>query len=64
MQSLAGDVDFDGAITVTDALIALRFAAKLAVPQQADYAVGDMDSDGSLTVTDSLAILRIRARLV
>lgn len=58
-----GDMDKDGSVTVTDALIALRIAAKLAVPTESDIAIGDMDNDGSITVTDALMILRIAAKL-
>lgn len=45
-----GDVDGDGAITVSDALKALRIAAGI----DAYAADADVDSDGSVTVADAL----------
>ncbi len=49
-----GDVDGDGAITVSDALKALRIAAGI----DAYAADTDVDSDGSVTVADALQIMR------
>ena len=49
-----GDLDGDGEVTVSDALRALRMAARLA---EADDAA-DVDGDGEVTVSDALAILR------
>ena len=54
-----GDLDGDGEVTVSDALRALRMAAKLA---EADEAA-DVDGDGSVTVADALAILRVAVGL-
>lgn len=58
-----GDFDGDGNITVTDALAALRIAAKLAPETSKDIAIGDTDGDGHVSVTDALAILRVAAKL-
>ena len=58
-----GDADRDGEITVTDALMALRVAAKLAEPTPELLATCDIDKDGVITVTDALAILRVAAKL-
>ena len=58
-----GDFDGDGDITVTDALAALRIAAKLAPETEKDIIIGDTDNDGHVTVTDALAILRVAAKL-
>lgn len=58
-----GDFDKDGNVTVTDALAALRIAAKLAPETPEAIAIGDMDGDGHISVTDALAILRIAAKL-
>ena len=58
-----GDMDGDGEITVADALKALRIAAKLVVPAEADTATGDIDGDGEITVADALKILRVAAKL-
>ena len=59
-----GDADGDGEITVANALIALRIAAKLAPETPEDVAVCDTDGDGAITVADALAILRVAAKLV
>ncbi len=59
----AGDFDGDGVITVSDALAALRIAAKMADATAKDLEIGDMDKDGNITVSDALAILRIAAKL-
>lgn len=55
-----GDLDGDGAVTVSDALRALRMAAKLA---EADDAA-DVDGDGEVTVADALLILRAAVGLI
>lgn len=51
------DTDFDGILTVADALKALRFAAKILTPDEVDIAIADTDGDGEITVSDSLYIL-------
>ncbi|MBQ9557788.1 MAG: dockerin type I repeat-containing protein [Clostridia bacterium] len=60
---LMGDIDGDGEITVGDALIALRIAARLAEANEDHMRVGDVDYDGEITVGDALLILRVAARL-
>jgi len=59
-----GDLDFDGAITVADSLIALRVAARLDEPTDDMILLGDSDKDGALTVVDALGILRHVAKLI
>ena len=59
-----GDSDGDGRITVSDALAALRIAAKLVEPTADDFAVLDIDGDGKIAVNDALAVLRVAAKLV
>ena len=59
-----GDMDGDGEITVSDALKALRIAAKLVNPTEEDIAIGDVDGDGEITVADALKILRVAAKLI
>ena len=58
-----GDPDGDGEITVADALIALRIAARLAPETPEMIAVCDTDGDGAITVADALSILRVAAKL-
>ncbi|MFN2426660.1 MAG: dockerin type I domain-containing protein [Candidatus Binatia bacterium] len=55
-QTLCGDANDDGEITVADALIALRTAvgAAVCVPQACDY-----NGDGNVSANDALAILRV-----
>ena len=60
---IRGDLDGDGEITVSDALRALRIAAKLADETPEAIAIADSDGDGSITVVDALAILRVAAKL-
>ena len=62
-ELMKGDFDFDGEITVADALAALRIAAKLAEETPEAVIIGDTDSDGHVTVADALAILRVAAKL-
>ncbi|MBR5769661.1 MAG: leucine-rich repeat protein [Clostridia bacterium] len=61
---LKGDSDGDGEITVADALMALRIAAKLAPETPEALAVADTDRDGRITVADALKILRVAAKLL
>ena len=65
-EKLSCDMDGDGVITVTDALILLREAAHLTPAPKAKSVgprKGDMDGDGIITVTDALMLLRIAAKL-
>ncbi|MBO4934838.1 MAG: family 16 glycosylhydrolase [Clostridia bacterium] len=63
LDYMKGDFDFDGEITVSDALAALRIAAKLADETPESVLIGDIDGDGHVTVSDALAILRVAAKL-
>ena len=56
--AVKGDADRDGEVTVSDALRALRFAAKLDEADEYSLSICDVDGDGEITVTDALAILR------
>ena len=62
-EQAAGDLDNDGEITVSDALRALRIAAKLAEATPEALRIGDVDGDGEITVSDALRILRVAAKL-
>ncbi|MBQ9557058.1 MAG: hypothetical protein IJU94_00445 [Clostridia bacterium] len=53
------DVDFDGVITVSDALRALRTAARLDEADELTRAAADADYDREVTVADALIILRV-----
>lgn len=52
------DMNNDGAVSVSDALMALRIAALLVTADTLDIAIGDVDLDGEITVSDALQILR------
>ena len=52
-----GDANGDGAVDVTDALLALRYAMGL-VDELPDLTAADMNGDGTVDMTDALAILR------
>ena len=60
---MLGDIDFDGTLTVYDALLILRVAAKLDSPSEAILTFGDIDNDGNITVYDALLVLRVVAKL-
>ena len=60
---MKGDMDGDKEITVSDALTALRIAAKLVEETDEAIEIGDVDGDGHITVSDALAILRVAAKL-
>ncbi len=62
-QYKKGDFDGDGKISVADALVALRIAAKMAECTETAILIGDIDADGEITVSDSLAILRVAAKM-
>lgn len=53
-----GDPDGDGAVTVSDALFALRAAAGLASPTEEQAYRADFDGDGFITAADALSALR------
>ena len=59
-----GDPDGDGAVTVSDALMTLRFAAKLASPEDTQAYRADFDGDGMITVADALSALRCAVGLL
>lgn len=61
--ALPGDVDGDGAVTSSDALLALRYAMGLSEGSALDLTAADMDGDGSVTSADALLILRRAAGL-
>lgn len=63
-ERLIGDIDLDGSITVSDALAALRAAAKISEYSAADIPVYDVSGDGEVDVADALGILRCAVRLV
>ena len=53
----AGDVDGDGIVTVSDALLLLRMAAEL-IPEPSELGAADLNGDGKVSVADALCALR------
>ena len=53
-----GDVDADGSITVTDALMTLQYSVGKITFSDNQLALADMNGDGKATVTDALIILQ------
>ena len=53
-----GDVDGDGTVTISDALMIMRNAMQLLEFTPAQAAAADMDGDGLITVEDALTALR------
>lgn len=62
---VCGDINNDGKVTVTDAVLANRIAAGLdtATPGTCKFMAADINRSGSVTVTDAVNIQRIAAGL-
>ncbi len=56
--TLRGDVNCDGAVDATDALLALRKSMNLAEITPQGFVNGDMNGDGTLNATDAVLIMR------
>lgn len=56
-----GDVNSDGQINASDALVVLKHAAKIST---ADAALADINKNGAVDATDALWILKYAARLI
>mgnify|MGYP002624817240 CR=1 FL=1 len=57
--AVTGDVDEDGAVTVEDARLVLRYAVKLEAPTTYRRPLADLDGDGTISVGDARTVLRI-----
>ena len=55
---LRGDVDFNGAVDINDALAVLRAAMNIIEFNDEQTFVGDYDGSGVLDINDALHILR------
>lgn len=60
---ILGDVDEDGAVTSSDAMILLRCSAGIETIGRKIMKAADADGDGALTAADALMILRLSAGL-
>lgn len=56
---LIGDVDLDGSVTVTDALLAMRHSMGIITLSGQSLINADVDGNGTVTVTDALLIMRM-----
>ncbi len=55
---LPGDIDMNGEVAVSDAILALRAAMGIYELNAEEFVAGDMDGSGSVTVSDAVLILR------
>lgn len=58
-QGPSGDVDGDGKVTVTDALLILQNSVNIIEFTNEQISAADLDKDGNVTVTDALLALQI-----
>ncbi len=63
-DAIYGDVDKDGVISATDALMILRVSAGLDTFDDEQKKIADVDLDGEIMSSDSLAVLRYSVGLV
>lgn len=61
--TMKGDLNGDNKVTAADARFALRFAAKIDEPNNAQLMVADIDRNGTISAADARKILRVAARL-
>jgi hypothetical protein len=54
-----GDIDMNGTVNVTDAVLVLRYSMGIITLTDEQLAIGDMDGSGAVNVTDALMIMRI-----
>ncbi|MBR6406982.1 MAG: leucine-rich repeat protein [Clostridia bacterium] len=54
-----GDIDGDGKVTTSDALMTLKFAVGIENPSDSQNKLADIDGDGKITTADALIILKM-----
>lgn len=64
VAGLMGDLDNDGSVTASDALLVLKHAAKIETLTETQLLVADLDGDKFYDASDALIILKIAARLI
>ena len=63
-MSVLGDIDENGSIDSSDALMVLKFMVKLQTPTEAQKEAADVDHNGNLDSADSLLILKYMVKLI
>lgn len=61
-----GDINYDGDVTMPDAVLALQHVAKLidlSKSAQYDYVAADVNQDGDVNLTDAVLILQKVAKI-
>ena len=58
LYTLRGDIDFDGEVTASDALLAMRYAMSIITLEPRQIAAGDMDSNDAVEASDAILIMR------
>lgn len=61
--TMTGDLNADNKITAADARFALRFAAKIDIPNDKQKSLADVDGNGKITAADARKILRVAAKI-
>ncbi len=59
-----GDLNGDGEVKAADARIALRYSARLEIPDDAQLAAADINKDGAVRANDARLMLRFSAKLI
>ena len=59
-----GDIDGDGNIDITDALIALRVSAQITTLDTKETKAADVNTDGFVDIKDALLLLRYSAKII
>ena len=60
---LIGDVDLDGKVNATDALLVLKHAAKIEILSDDELIIADVEPDEKIDAVDALEILKIAAKI-
>ena len=58
LYTLLGDVDLNGVVNSTDALLVMRYSMTIISLSDRAFAAGDMNGDGSVNATDAINIMR------
>ena len=61
---MLGDVDADGSVTASDALLMLRYTMGIIGPEGLHLEVGDVNLDGVYGADDCLLIMRYAMQII